>query len=572
VERQLTPKELNQLGDKAFYGRDQERNIEVAYTYYKQAADMNNPVGIYNVGKYYYQKAEYKKAFDYFKKATDLNYAQAYIRLYQMYLKGVGVRKSKKKAFKYLKMSAEQHNIESYHLLAQMYEEGIGTRRQDDKALHYYELSASKNNVEGMYLLALYLLKQKHKDQNHERAFEWLDKAANMHHQPSILHLIKLYQEPHPLLKKRSTLYLQEMQFHYKELLAKTKDIDALKLVAKTYEFGETYVSINYRKAFEYYRILHELDEVEGYLGLGRSYLYGLGVDQDYELAKDYLEIAGSRNVYEAKNLLGDIYRHGYGVQADYEKAKSYYLGAAEGGNVDAFIHLSLLHYHKQLPHASQSQALTYIKRATEVDHPKAYFWLGLYYEMGVGTDKDIDSAISAYKKAIQLGNQASRYQLANLLYKQLKKQSLSKRKTEQGFEEIKNLLLTYIEGADEDNRLKAMYLLGDLFKEPQYSKSSDKISRYYYELAAENNYPKAMNRMYEIHHDEDINHAIQWLEKAVKQSQDGESLYLLALAYDQGEGYLSKDHQKAHQLLEQAAQMKYTKAIEKLTLKGDSQ
>ncbi len=567
---QLTPKELNRLGDNAFYGNDQEKNIELAYTYYKQAADMNNPVGIYNLGNYYFVKEDYKKALKLFKKATDLDYTEAYIKLYEMYAHGIGVYKSYKKAFKYIKSAADEHDISTYHLLAKMYEEGIGTKTNTQKAFEYYDLSASKNQLPGMYGLALFLLNQKNKDKEHETAFFWLDKAAHMHHQPSIKQLISLYEESHPYVSKKSRLYLDEMVFHYQELLAKTKNIDALKIVAKAYEEGKTFLQVNYQKAYEYYRMLHELEVVEGYLGLGKAYLYGMGVDKDYQKARDYIEIASSRNNVQAKTLLGDIYRHGYGVASDYNLAKEHYMGAAEENQVDALINLSLLHYRNQIKHANPVQAFTYIERATKLNSPKAYFWVGLYYELGIGVEKDIQKSIDAYKSAVQLGNNASRYKLASILYKNLKKQSVSKRKADSTFEEIKTLLLTYIESVDSDNRLKAMYLLGELYLEPMFSKFSAKISRYYFELAAENNHTKAMNRLYQIYLDEDKDTALSWLKKACDNPQDGEELYLLSLVYEEGLHSVKKDSVKAEKLLAKSAKLNYTKAIEKITFKGE--
>lgn len=566
-----TPKDLNDLGDKAFYGINQEKNIELAYTYYKEAADMNNPVGLYNLGLYYYVKEDYKKAFKLFKKATDLSYSPAYMKLFDMYFYGNGVHKSYKKAFKYVKAAADTHDVEVYHKLARMYEEGIGVKSNLEKAFEYYNLSASNNQVNGMYGLALLYFKQKNKDKEHETAYYWLDKAAHMHHIPSIKKMIEIYEQPHEYLSKKSSLYLDEMKFHYQEILAKTKDLDALILVAKAYEEGRTYLQVNYQKAFEYYRILHELEAVEGYLGLGKAYLYGIGTSKDYDRAKDYLEIASSRNNGQAKSLLGDIYRNGWGVKADYQLAKEHYIGAAEDNQVDALVHLSLMHYRKQINHANPLQAFTYIERACKQESPKAYFWLGLYYELGIGVDQDFNQSIEAYKKAIQLGNNASRYKLAYMLYRNLKKQSISKRKTDQLFEEIKILLITYIETVDSDNRLKAMYLLADIFKDPSYSKSSAKISRYYYELAAENGYSKAMNRLYEIYIEEDIQTALAWLQKACDSGLDGEAYYKMSLIYEQGLHGMTKDHVKAEKYLAMSAKLNNKLALEKITFEGES-
>jgi hypothetical protein len=233
-------------------------------------------------------------------------------------------------------------------------------------------------------------------------------------------------------------------------------------------------------------------------------------------------------------------------------------------------INLSLLHYRGQIKNASNLQALTYIKRATEQQVPNAFFWLGLYYELGVGVDKDINKSIETYKKAIQLGNNASRYKLANILYKENKKHQKSKRKMDAIYLEIRDLLFTYIEAVEGDNRLKAMYMLGDLYLEEGFKEYSKKVSRYYYEMAAHLGYTKAMNRLYEIYHDEDIHSAIEWLFKASENPQDGESLYLLYLCYIKGEGHLQIDQKKAEDYLKRSAQMRYAKALGKLNLQGE--
>lgn len=565
MDKNYTPKQLNDLGDKHFLGKTVPKNIEIAYTYYKKAADMNNPIGIYNVGKYYEEKQAFKKAIYYYEKATELDYGKAYLKLYQFYLDGKGTRKSKKRAFKALKQAIDTQEVSAYHLLGKLYEEGIGTKKNPDKAYDLYELSANKNNKEGMYLFGEFLLNQKNKDREHEFGFYWLDKAATLGYEQAILRLKSLYNEPHPYLEKRSKLYLEEMIFHYDELLAKQNDLPALKRVALAYFEGRTFLQVNYEKAYKYFKALHNLDDILGYLGLGKLYLYGLGVNKDYDQAHDYLEIASSRNNSEAKFLIGDIFRHGYGVEVDYNKAKEYYLAAAEDDLVDGLINLSLLHYRKQIKNSSYLQAFTYIKRAVEKESPKAYFWLALYYELGIGTDKDIAESIKAYKKAIQLGNNASRYKLANLLYKQIRTTKLSKRKQASSFKEIKELLFTYLANVDSDNRLKAMYLLGDLYKEENFPEHSDKVSRYYYELAAENGYSKAMNRLYELFKDIDFNRALAWLEKACENPSDGEELYLLACLYEEGYKSIKKDLVKAERLLTEAVDLNYTKAKEKL-------
>ncbi|MCK7484865.1 MAG: hypothetical protein MZU97_04455 [Bacillus subtilis] len=62
MAEQLSPKQLNDLGDAYFNGTGKVQNKELAYTYYKQAAEMDNPLGHVNIGKYFIDKGDYKKA------------------------------------------------------------------------------------------------------------------------------------------------------------------------------------------------------------------------------------------------------------------------------------------------------------------------------------------------------------------------------------------------------------------------------------------------------------------------------------------------------------------------------
>ncbi|MFA7076166.1 MAG: tetratricopeptide repeat protein, partial [Candidatus Izemoplasmatales bacterium] len=260
----ITPKELNDTGDQYFYGNGIDKNIEVAYTYYKRAADQNNPIGYANVGKYFLVKNQFKEAFNYYEKSADLKYSYAYIKLSEMYLNGVGTKKNKKKAFKNLEEAVKLQEVDSYHLLGKYYLLGIGTGKNENKALRLFELSAQNNNSEGMFLLGQLLITGKSVKNDLDSAFFYLDKAAVNKNINAINYLKKLYEEPHAYLKKKSELYRKEMWFYYDELLANVDDVDALKRTAFRYYYGDEIVKINFEKSLKYFKILHGLDEVDG--------------------------------------------------------------------------------------------------------------------------------------------------------------------------------------------------------------------------------------------------------------------------------------------------------------------
>ena len=565
----MTPKELNEVGDQYFYGQAVDKNIEVAFTYYKRAADQNNPVGLANVGKYFLVKNNSKDAFVYYQKSADLGYAHAFIKLSEMHLNGTGVKRNKKKAFKYLEEAVKLNEIDAYHLLGKYYLLGIGVSKSEERALKLFEKSAQNNNTEGMFLLGQLLLSGKSIKNDFESAFFHLDKAAVSKNVNAINYLKNLYSEPHIYLKKKSDMYRQEMWFYYDELLANLDDIDALKRCAFAYYYGSDSVKISFDKSIKYFKVLHGLDEVDGYLGMGMSYMYGQGVAVDLERARDYLVIAANRNNSKAKNALGDMYRLGKGVEVDYAKARDLYLEAAKSDEQEALVNLGLLHYRKQIKNANDGLALQFMTKASEFNNSGAFYWLGIFYDKGIGTERSNDLAKKNFEKAISLGNTGAKYKLAQLLYDEIQAEKMSRRKADKNYLLIKDLLVDYINHplSQDVNILYSMYLLGEMYRQENFSDASAKISRYWFEMAAEKEFSKAMVRMYEILKVKEEKRALFWLKKACDKPSDGEGLYLLGQLYEEGLLGLKKDNVKAQELFRKAAEFNYQNAVIKVTL-----
>jgi TPR repeat protein len=565
----MTPKELNDVGDQYFYGQGVDKNIEVAFTYYKRAADQNNSIGLFNVGKYFLAKNNVKDAYNYYLKSAEAGYGLAYVKLSEMNLHGQGVKKNKKKAFKMLEEAVKLQEIESYHLLGKYYLHGIGVSKNEEKAKSMFEMSAQNNNSEGMFLLGKLLLEGKSIKNDFESAFFHLDKAAVSKNINAINYLKELYNEPHQYLKKKSVLYRKEMWFYYDELLASLDDTGALMRTAYAYYYGNEIVKVNFDKSVKYFKILHGLDEVDGYFGMGISFMYGQGVALDYERARDYLVIAANRNHPKAKNALGDMYRLGKGVVVDYAKARDFYLEAAKSNDQDALINLGLLHYRKQIKNATDVLALQFMTKASEVNNSGAFYWLGIFYDKAIGTERSTDLAKRNFEKAISLGNVGAKYKLAQLIYDETNSDKSGKRKIDKNFNIIKELLIDYINNplSQDVNVLYSLYLLGEMYANPSFSESSPKVSRYYFESAAERNFAKAMVKMYEILITREPKRALYWLKKAVEKPADGEGLYLLAKVYDEGLFGETKDYVKAQEYYRKAAEFNYQPAIVKLTM-----
>jgi TPR repeat protein len=120
----------------------------------------------------------------------------------------------------------------------------------------------------------------------------------------------------------------------------------AYAFVGLFYEIGCPGVEKDYEKArFYYERAIEQHGSAEAYLGLGRIYYFGRGVDPDYCKAFKYYDLVAR----EAKNngvaclMLGQMYQLGQCIEKDFQKAKECYQKAWQRGYVFGLTYLGKL-------------------------------------------------------------------------------------------------------------------------------------------------------------------------------------------------------------------------------------
>ncbi len=561
-----SPKALNELGDAYFYGKGKDKNIETAYVYYKQAADMGNVRGLYNLAKYYFASKEKKRGKRFLEKAVENGYAPAMILLGKKHAEGFGFRKRRRKALKLYLKATKQNDVEALNLAGDAYLNGKGTFKSKKKALRYYQKSADHNDPKGMYHVGLLILDKTKKRKEPKRAIQWLEKSADKSYAPAIRALRKLYQKPHKAFKKRSDHFLRDMVFHYDEMLANTGDESALKRVARTYYEGSDIRDVNYKNAKKYWLRLMEKDIPEGHHGIGLLYYQGSQFPKDHKKAKQLFEYAADKGLTEAIVKMGDLYRLGHGVEQDYERAKSYYLEAAKTKNLDAVIRLGILHYRRHLLHAKKELARQYFKQATEKNDPRGFYWLAvLASEEGA----DEQRVTKLLQEAIDKGSTAAKFRLASIKVDRLNEGKLPKRKERKHHQEAKDLLIAYIEhpSHNEDNALAAMVMLADLLGDNLNGRDNDKAKRYWIEKSALAGHSPAMVRMFHMLKDTEPKQALKWLEKASQNDRDGMAAFTYGVLWLNGEMGFEEDKKQAKRYFEAAADKGHRKALEKLMM-----
>ena len=165
---------------------------------------------------------------------------------------------------------------------------------------------------------------------------------------------------------------------------------------------------------------------IESLVKLGRIYLEGMDVDQDYNKAKDYFEKAAESNNAQAYTFLAYMYANSLGVDKDDAKVVELYQKAYELGDLYA------------------SYALGFIYRK------------GLY-----GVDKDEAKALDYVEKASNGDIAAAKYEHAFLLDKQSKKLFKSADpQDKQKAEEMKNQSISLFRDSAKKDYAPAKYAL----------------------------------------------------------------------------------------------------------------
>ncbi len=101
----------------------------------------------FKIASNYYEKAEYKEAFRWFRKCANLGHAEAQYFLATMYKEKKGVMQNYKEALKWAGKSAEQGDAEGQYLYGYMHYKGLGTAKNLIKGYMWFNLSSKSGKT-----------------------------------------------------------------------------------------------------------------------------------------------------------------------------------------------------------------------------------------------------------------------------------------------------------------------------------------------------------------------------------------------------------------------------------------
>ncbi len=282
-------------------------------------------------------KQSYAKAIECYKKAAELGYEVAQCDLAYMYKMGQGTPKDMKQAVYWYTKAAEQGFSDAQLELGVLYHNGTGVERDYEKSLYWYQQAAEQGNPQAQENLADMMMRGDGIIPDYPKAIEWFKKAAakgmvNSQYTIGVIYVRGEWVEPDLIMAKywlkkaadqgmdmaigalkrlenmiassaneeqidEPEIPTDTMQQYLKVLVdaAENGDVDAQYSLACAYNDGDTATGEDYEKAYWYFHMAAEQGHMEAQCNLGVQYLYGYGLEQDFEQGIYWLKKAAEQ-------------------------------------------------------------------------------------------------------------------------------------------------------------------------------------------------------------------------------------------------------------------------------------
>ena len=230
-----------------------EKDIKKAKNYFKLLSNKyNSYIAQYQLGMIYNKEKKYSKSFKYFELSGNQEYPDALMKIGIIYRDGLGVKRNPKKTYESFEKAAKLGRGDAFFYLGVFCRDGFGTTKNNDRAIRYYKISASYGIEEAMNNLGLYYAKN---DQFELAKYYW----GNTNN-------------------------------------AKTQ-----------YNLGVIYCNEGkYLKAKEMFEKAAEQGHTDSLVSIGKLYLYGDGVEEDIDIALDYIIRAARLHNPTANRIIND--------------------------------------------------------------------------------------------------------------------------------------------------------------------------------------------------------------------------------------------------------------------------
>lgn len=160
------PNAILMLAEQALVGEGIPKDNKVAFEYYKKASQLNHPDANYKLGVFliYHLVLHINEGEALIRKSANSGHADAQFELALVYLNGAsGISIDNEEAIRWFEKSAESGNLRALNELGYLYAKGSDDnkiRPNKKEAIKYWTLSAEKGDAEAEYNLATMYAKE----------------------------------------------------------------------------------------------------------------------------------------------------------------------------------------------------------------------------------------------------------------------------------------------------------------------------------------------------------------------------------------------------------------------------
>jgi TPR repeat protein len=393
-----------------------KKNIHTAISYYNKASLKGNTDAIYRLGTIY---------------ANGYGVSQDLLKAFHLYTKAFSM--GNKDASGELKIERSYTAQE----LARLNQFRTDPKTPVNRATRISMLErATKEGFTGLHyqLGVMY-----ERDNNHQKAFEWLSCAAEIGVTDTCFRLGTLYEEGRGV--EQDYTWAAEM---YQKATEKEHK-DACYQLGRLYQYDNG-VPLDYLESYHFYKKAADMGHLKACKVLSIPLDAGLNSSEDTELSSqewqdslllrkyvaehgntevqfkvgfdyehgvsepNYMEtykwysMAAKSSHKKALYHLGFLYEKGFGVSQDYHEAIRLYDQATQQSNDDALYRLGVAYYYGKGVEVDLKKVIEYFKYAAEQGKPEYQCQLGILYEEGELMEKNLLEALKWYTKAYLQG------------------------------------------------------------------------------------------------------------------------------------------------------------------------
>ncbi len=460
------------------------------------------------------------------KKAAEANYAPAQLALGYRYEKGLDIdRNAQQAAFWYDKAKALP--AANYHL-GLCYLRNSGSSTDIETGIDFIRKAAEKGYPEAMYTLGEYCRRGTHCEQNLTEARQWLRKAIQEGSPEAMIRLGCMYREGSGVSRNEAEAQrLHQLAFAHWQNAAEAGEVSAIIHLAECYTHGWG-TEVNHEQVFHLYTLAADRRDAEAISRLAMCHAQEIGTVRDDRQAIHLMTEAAAMGLPEAQYRLAELYKS-QAQQDEQIQSRVFhcYEQAAQQNLAPAQYELGLCYEFGTGTEKNLNLAFDWYQKSAEMGHAPAMHRLGLFHEKGVISAPSPQEAFKWYSRAAERGYANGIFSLGVCYDWGI------------GTSQDHTAALAQYAKAAELGHSTAMYNLALCYEEGTGTAVDEQQAFIWFGRAAAEGQTEAQFKLgtYYYHGRETAKNehtALEWFNKAAEQNQN-EAQYYLGLIYENG-------------------------------------